>query len=81
MSKRDKALSTILGIVILGAIGTLGYVIATPKVGERFTEFHILGLEAKAISYPTKLRVGEEGKVIVGIINQEHETLKYRVEV
>jgi len=25
--------------------------------------------------------VGEEGKVIVGIINQEHETVSYRVEV
>jgi len=59
----------------------LGYVIAKPKVGERFTEFYILGKEGKAIDYPEELVVGEEGKVIVGIINQEHETVSYRVEV
>ena len=77
----DKALSVILAIVILGALGTLGYAIASPKVGERFTEFYIEGLEGKAADYPKELVVGEEGKVIVGIINREHETVTYRVEV
>jgi len=77
----DKTLSVILVISILGALGMLGYVIAKPKVGERFTEFYILGREGKAIDYPEELVVGEEGKVIVGIINQEHETVSYRVEV
>lgn len=76
-----KALSVVLVIAILGALGTLGYVIAKPKVGERFTEFYILGTEGKATGYPTELRVGEEGKVIVGIINQEHESKRYYVEV
>jgi len=77
----DKALSIILVIVILGALGMLGYVIASPKVGERFTEFYIEGLEGKAADYPKELALGEEGKVIVGIINREHETATYRVEV
>lgn len=77
----DKVLSIILIAAILGAIGTLGYVIATPKVGEKFTEFYILGLEGKAIDYPRELKVGEEGRVIVGIINREHETVNYWVEV
>lgn len=49
---------------ILGAIGTLAYVIITPKAGERFTEFYILGLEGKADNYPDELTVGEEGRVI-----------------
>ena len=35
----DKVLSTILVVAILGALGTLGYVVATPKVGEKFTQF------------------------------------------
>ncbi|MBA7467400.1 hypothetical protein ES707_02618 [subsurface metagenome] len=77
----DRALSVILALAILGALGTLGYVIASPKVGERFTEFYIEGLEGKAIGYPKELVVGEEGKVIVGIINREHETVTYQVEV
>jgi len=62
-------------------LGALGCVIATPKAGERFTEFYILGLTGKAMDYPKELKVGEEGKVIVGIINREHEIVSYRVEV
>ena len=77
----DKILSIILIVAILGAVGTLIYVMATPKVGEKFTEFYVLGLEGKATDYPSEMKVGEEGKVIVGIINREHETLKYRVEM
>ncbi len=77
----DRALSIILTLTILGALGTLGYAIASPKVGERFTEFYIEGLEGKATDYPSELALGEEGKVIVGIINREHETVTYRVEV
>jgi len=78
---RNRVLSIILGITIIGALGALGYVIATPKVGERFTEFYVLGLEGKAIDYPEELKVGEEGKVVVGIINREHETVSYRMEM
>lgn len=59
----------------------LGYIIATPQAGERFTEFYILGLEGRAERYPTQLMVGEEGKVRVGIIDREHETASYWVEV
>ena len=77
----DRTLSIILTLTILGALGMLGYAIASPKVGERFTEFYIEGLEGKAADYPKELVVGEEGKVIVGIINREHETVTYRVEV
>ena len=77
----DKILSVILIVAILGAFGTLVYVIAAPKIGERFTEFYILGPEGKAEGYTKELVVGEEAKVIVGIINQEHETVSYRVEV
>ena len=65
----------------MGALGALGYVIATPKVGEKFTEFYILGLEDKAIHYPRELKVGGEGRVIVGIINREHKPVNYWVEV
>ena len=58
----DRILSIILIVAILGAIGTLGYVLTTPKVGERFTEFYVLGLEGKAIDYPEELKVGRRGR-------------------
>ena len=77
----DKMLSIILTLTILGALGTLGYAIARPKIGERFTEFYIEGLGGEAADYPEELVVGEEGKVIIAIINREHETITYRVEV
>ena len=77
----DKVLSIILIAAILGAIGTLGYVIATPKVGEKFTEFYILGLEGQAIEFPKEMKVGEQGRVLVGIINREQETVSYWVKV
>jgi uncharacterized membrane protein len=71
----------VLAVVIAGAIGALGYVIAAPRVGEKFTEFYILGPEGKAEHYPEELKVGEEGRVIVGIVNHEQEQASYKVEV
>lgn len=81
ISMQDKVVSIILMTAILGALGMLGYVIAMPKAGERFTEFYIVGLKGGATEYLSELKVGGEGKVIVGIINQERETVSYRVEV
>ncbi|PKK85271.1 MAG: hypothetical protein CVT48_06175, partial [Thermoplasmata archaeon HGW-Thermoplasmata-1] len=47
-SKLDAALTVILVIAILASVVTLVYVIATPKQGEKFTEFYILGTGGKA---------------------------------
>ena len=77
----DRGLSIILTLAILGTLGMLGYALTSPKVGERFTEFYIGRLEGKDAGYPKELVVGGEGKVIVGIINREQETVTYLVEV
>lgn len=74
-------LSAILALAIFGAIGALAYTIAVPPITERFTEFYLLGMGGKAEGYPQNLAVGEEGSVILGITNREHETASYRVEV
>ncbi len=76
-----RVLSIILVIAILGALGMLGYVIAAPKTEERFTAFYMLGLSGNATGYPHDLRVGEEGKVIIGMVNHQQETTSYRIEV
>lgn len=78
---RSRALLAILIIAVVAGVGILAYILANPKVEERFTEFYILGLNGKAGDYPTELVVGEEGKVIVGIINRELDSITYRVEV
>jgi uncharacterized membrane protein len=80
-SNWDKALSIFLALTILGALGMVGYVIATPKAEESFTEFYLLGQEGVEGSYARQLVVGEEGRVVVGIANNEHKIMDYRVEV
>lgn len=77
----DKALSIILAMTILGGLGVAGYAITVPKASERFTEFYILGLGGKATDYPKELKLGEEGRVIIVIINHEQEIVRYLVEV
>ena len=78
---RNKVLSIVLVIAVLGALGMVGYAIVTPKVGQQFTEFYILGAEGEAVNYPESLELGEAGIVTVGIINREYETISYHVEV
>ncbi|OGO02118.1 MAG: hypothetical protein A2Y72_02810 [Chloroflexi bacterium RBG_13_53_26] len=73
----DRAVSITLAMALVGAMVILVYVIASPKVGERFTEFYIVGAE----SWPDEIAVGEEATVVLGIINREHGTMSYRVEV
>jgi len=76
-----KVLTIILISAIAGAIGALDYFTTAPNVGEKSTEFYVLGLVGKAQDYPTELIVGQEGSVIVGIVNREHEQITYEIEV
>ena len=76
-----KVLSVLLVLSVLGAIGSLAYVIANPKVGERFTEFSILGPEGRMENYPHEVILGESASVILGIANHEHQPTTYRIEI
>ena len=80
-SKVDRILSVILIFSIILAVGTLAYVIVTPKVGEKFTEFYILGQDGKADNYPTMLEVGKNSSVIVGITNHEYMLTNYTLDI
>ena len=62
-------------------IGATVYLAVSPKVGERFTEFYILGPSGKAEGYPTNLTLGESGTVIIGVVNHEYENVTYRIVV
>ncbi len=73
----DKILTVLLIISIITASALTIYVIITPKKGEEFTEFYILGKEGKAADYPTSLSAGEEGEVIVGVVNHEYKNVSY----
>ncbi|ADI75131.1 Protein of unknown function DUF1616 (plasmid) [Methanohalobium evestigatum Z-7303] len=79
--KLDKALSIILVISIIASIATLAYVVTTPKQGEKFTEFYVLGPNGMADDYPTELEKGEKGTVIIGITNHEYEKTEYTLKM
>jgi uncharacterized membrane protein len=80
-SRLDRALTIILIITILLSIAALVYVIVTPKQGEKFTEFYILGPGGKAYDYPTSLQAGNNSTVIVGIVNHEYALVNYSLQM
>ncbi len=77
----DKTLTIILVLSILLSVATLFYVVVTPKEGEHFTEFYLLGPEGMADNYPTNYTLGESGTVIVGVVNHEYRPVNYTMEV
>jgi uncharacterized membrane protein len=73
----DAGVSIVLALALLGAIVALVHFVANPKVGERFTEFYVVGAE----DWPEEIAVGEEAAIVLGIANREGETMIYAVEV
>ncbi len=79
--KFEKILTLILFICLIVSISATIYIIVTPHVGERFTEFYILGPSGKAGNYPVNLTIGEAGMVIIGIVNHEYDNVTYKVVI
>ena len=77
----DKALTIILSITILLAVTFLVYILVTPKQGEHFTEFYILGPSNTAASYPRNLHEGENTTILIGIVNHEYQLMNYTVDI
>jgi len=69
----NKSLSIILLVSILGALGALSYAIVMPKLGERFTEFYILGPDGTAQGYPDEF-VMDGDKIVVLVKYNGNET-------
>ncbi len=80
-SRTGKILSLILVLSIILAVATTAYIIVIPKEGESFTEFYILGPGGMASDYPTNLTSGQEGNVIIGIVNHENKNTTYHLIV
>jgi uncharacterized membrane protein len=84
-NRADAALNVLLVLSILLATASVTYAVAVPKQGEQFTEFYILTEgddgELVADDYPTEFTQGESKPLVVGVGNQEHETVDYTVVV
>ncbi len=65
-TRMDRLLTGVLVFSIVASIGTLAYVVAVPKVGEKFTEFYIVGLNDTADCYPTEFVMDRGDVTLVG---------------
>ena len=80
-SRTDMILTIILVFSIALAAGMIYFVITTPKIGERFTEFYILDPSGKADNYPTEMKNNSPSTILVGVVNNEYTPLNYTVRV
>ncbi len=80
-SRLSRGLIGLLVLAVIGAIATPVYLLETPKIGGKSSEFYILGPEGKADNYPSVLALGEKAEAVLVIINHENETVTYYVEV
>jgi len=78
-------------------VGVLIYTVAFPKVGERFTEFYLLGTSGQAADYPKTIVMSADrvatvdygsgpvadtqARLIIGIINREQAETTYQVQL
>ena len=80
------ALNVAMVLSIVIAAVAVGYGLTSSQVGERYTEFYLLTGdedtgELIAADYPEEFVEGESEEVILGIENEEHETVEYTVVV
>jgi uncharacterized membrane protein/LysM repeat protein len=77
----DRSLTVALAVSIFAALGTFLFVLAKPDVGERFTEFYVLGPYGDADYYPRRVLQGQLMNPTVGVINREHADVNYRISI
>lgn len=80
-SRVDKLFSVILVLSVVTLALTLGYTLAFPNPGEKFTEFYVLGTNGTIGGYATQYKLGEQKPVTVGISNHEQQDTSYKLIV
>jgi uncharacterized membrane protein len=70
-----------LALLISGCEKIMNVKQSSESLQEPSTEFYILGPDGTAKNYPTNYVLGENGTVIVGIINHEQKPINYTIEV
>ncbi|WP_331234196.1 DUF1616 domain-containing protein [Natronorarus salvus] len=81
----DAALNVVVVLAVVLALASVGFAVAFPQSGEQFTEFYLLTEEDDgdliAADYPEEFVQGETQSLVVGIENNEHESVEYTVVI
>ena len=77
----DRMLSVVLIIAIMASVAVASYALATPKPGEHFTEFYLLGANDTLGNYTTNYTVGIPSPATVVIVNHEARDVTYNLVV
>jgi len=77
----DKVLTIGIAVMLVASVSVLAWAIATPRVGERFTQLAILGPDGMAADYPDELVVGQDGRVLLSVKSYEHEPMSYTIVI
>ena len=78
--RANRRLYTLLGGVLVVALLSAAAIAILPRLGERFTEFYMLGSEGLAENFPRQTNVSQPLVVTIGVHNQEGVSASYRVE-
>lgn len=77
----DKALTVGIAAMLIASVVVLGWAIATPRTGEKFTQLAILGPGGMATDYPRNMTVGQTKSVILTVESLEHRQLNYSIVI
>lgn len=80
---KDRASAILVGILVANIIiaaGMIYYVVAIPKIGEKFTEFYVLN-ESGKIDYLKNLKLNNTYELFIGVSNHEYSTVNYTIQM
>ena len=80
-SRKDMILTGALIFSMALAAGMIFFVVTTPRIGERFTEFYILDTSGKAEKYPANLKYNYPSELRAGVINHEYANVNYTLQI
>jgi uncharacterized membrane protein len=80
-SGTDRIMTYALFGLLFLCIAAVIYTVLNPPMGEKYTEFYILGPGEKAYNYPISLKTGQNGTVVIGVVNKEQEEMRYVLRV
>lgn len=80
--RRQRFVTWAIAVVLVATIVSVGYLAMNPSLTTAaHTEFYLQGVDDNTTAHPETVSPGEISEFTVGISNQEHHAVTYRVAV